>query len=317
MKADLSMNVRHIDLKGLGLLPRSLKKPTPFTLNASTEKDNTSLELHSGDLSLSLISNAPLMKFIKEATNFSSLLSQQIQKKKLNQQELSGAMPSVNVAFSAGKKNPLSEYLALSNISYHDASFNLVSSQTKGLQGDVSLHSFVADSMQLDTIRLAIQQDTAGIRLHAGVINNAANKQYVFQAYANGIVRNDNAELMLKYLNAKGQPGTNFGIRAQLEEEGVLFNIFPDEPLLFFRPFSVNKDNRIYISNDKRVSANLELQDKNGMGLFFHSVENAEAQQDLIAELRKIDLKEVVALFALFAGYRRHPFCQSRIYSKG
>ena len=293
MKADLSMNVRHIDLKGLGLLPRSLKKPTPFTLNASTEKDNTSLELHSGDLSLSLISTAPLMKFIKEATNFSSLLSQQIQKKKLNQQELSGAMPSVKVAFSAGKKNPLSEYLALSNISYHDASFNLVSSQTKGLQGDVSLHSFVADSMQLDTIRLAIQQDTAGIRLHAGVINNAANKQYVFQAYADGILRNDNAELMLKYFNAKGQLGTNFGIRAQLEEEGVLFNIFPDEPLLFFRPFSVNKDNRIYISNDKRVSANLELQDKNGMGLFFHSVENAEAQQDLIAELRKIDLKEV------------------------
>ena len=147
--------------------------------------------------------------------------------------------------------------------------------------------------MQLDTIRLAIQQDTAGIRLHAGVINNAANKQYVFQAYADGILRNDNAELMLKYFNAKGQLGTNFGIRAQLEEEGVLFNIFPDEPLLFFRPFSVNKDNRIYISNDKRVSANLELQDKNGMGLFFHSVENAEAQQDLIAELRKIDLKEV------------------------
>jgi len=294
MKADLSMNVRHIDLKGLGLIPRSLRKPTSFTLNASAEKDKTSLELHSGDLALSLNSAAPLNKFIKEVASFSSLLTQQIQKKKLNQQELSKAMPSARLALSAGKKNLLSEYLALSNIYYQNLLFNLVSSQADGLQGDASLYSFAADSVLLDTIRLTIKQDTAGIRLHAGVINNAANKQYVFQAYADGVVRNDNAELMLKYLNAKGQLGTNFGVRAQLEEKGVLFNIFPDEPLLFFRPFSVNKDNRIYVSNDKRVSANLELQDKNGMGLFVHSVENLEAQQDLLVELRNIDLKEVV-----------------------
>jgi hypothetical protein len=113
-KADLSMNVRHIDLKRLGFIPRSLRKPTPFMLIASTDKESTSFELHSGDLALSLKSTAPLETFIKEMTTFSSLLGKQIQKKRLNQQELREAMPSVRLVFTAGKRNPLSEYLALS-----------------------------------------------------------------------------------------------------------------------------------------------------------------------------------------------------------
>ena len=292
--ADLVMNVRHIDLKGLGVIPRSLRKPTPFTLIAFTDKAKTLVELHSGDLDLSLNSSAPLMNLIKETSDFSALLVKQIQAKKLNQQELRRVMPSARLLFSAGKKNPFNEYLALSNIYFSNASADLQSSQTSGLKGDISLSSLVADSILLDTVRFTIKQDTANIRVHAGIINNAANKQYVFQAYADGIVENDNVELMLKYLNAKGELGANLGIHAKLEENGFAFNIFPDEPLLFFRPFSVNKDNRIYIGKDKRVTANLELQDKKGMGLFIHSLENAEAQQDLLAELRNIDLKEVV-----------------------
>ena len=292
--ADLVMNVRHIDLKGLGLIPRSLRKPTPFTLIAFTDKAKTLVELHSGDLNLSLNSSAPLMNLIKEMSDFSTLLVKQIQAKKLNQQELRKKMPSAHLLFSAGKKNPFSEYLALSKIYFSNASADLHSSRTDGVQGDFSVYSFETDSVLLDTIRLTIKQDTAAIRMHAGIINNAANKQYVFQAYADGTVGNDNAELMLKYLNAKGELGANLGVRAKLEENGFAFNVFPDQPLLFFRPFTVNKDNRIFIGNDERITANLDLQDKNGMGLFIHSIDNPLTQQDLIAELRNIDLKEVV-----------------------
>jgi len=294
VKADLSMNVRHIDLKRLGFIPRSLRKPTPFTLIASTDKAHTSLELHSGDLAVSLNSTAPLMNFVKETSAFSSLLIKQMEQKRLNQQELRKKMPSAKLVFSAGRKNPFSEYLALSKIYFKSASADLQTSRLDGVQGHLLVNSFETDSVFLDTIRLAIRQDTAAIRLHAGIINNAANKQYVFQAYADGTVGNDNAELMLRYLNAKGQLGTNFGVRAKVEENGFAFNVFPDNPLLLFRPFSVNKDNRIFIGNDKRITANLDLQDKSGMGLFIHSMENPEAQQDLIAELRNLDLKEVV-----------------------
>ncbi|MBP1594213.1 MAG: hypothetical protein H6Q12_1231, partial [Bacteroidetes bacterium] len=293
-KAELTMYVRDIDLYRLRFINHPLKNPIAFTVNALTNSGETSLELHSGDLEFSLNSRIPLKNFIKEVTSFSTLLTKQIQNRKLNHQELSGAIPSAQLSFMAGKKNPLSEYLALSKISFQDASVNLNSTQKEGFTGGAHLHSLKIDSVLLDTVRLAIRQDTVGIHLHAGVINNKFNKQYVFQAYADGVVQDDNAEVMLKYLNAKGETGANLGVRAQLLEEGTLFNLFPDQPILLFRPFSLNKDNQIFIDKEKRVTANLDLQDKNGMGLFVHSVENAEAQQDIIGELRNLDLKEVV-----------------------
>ncbi|SHF84382.1 Family of unknown function [Bacteroides luti] len=293
-KSELTMYVRDIDLYRLRFIKHPLKDPIAFTVNASTNSGETSLELHSGDMELSLNSRIPIKNFIKEATNLSTIITKQIQQKRLNHQELSEAIPSAQFSFMAGKKNPLSEYLAFSKISFQDASVNLTSTQKEGLAGGAQLHSLQVDSVLLDTVRLAIRQDTAGIHLHAGVINNKFNKQYVFQAYADGVVQDDNAEVMLKYLNAKGETGADLGIRAQLEEGGVSYNLFPDQPILLFRPFKLNKDNRIFIDKENRVTANLDLQDKNGMGLFVHSVENAEAQQDIIGELRNLDLKEVV-----------------------
>lgn len=294
VEGDLAMDVRHVDLYRLGILPHPLKGPVTATLTGSVREGGTSLNLKSGDLELSFNGKAPLNQFIKETTRFSSLLAKQIQQKKLDQQMLRQAMPSTSLALSAGKLNPLSRYLVQSKISFHDLSLWMATSPVEGVKGLGSVHSLMVDSIRLDTVRLAIQQDTAGIRLHAGVINNAANKQYVFQSYADGIIRDDNAELLFRYLNSKGATGTLLGVRAQLQEEGVLFNLFPDTPTLLFRPFSLNQDNRIFVGNDKRVTANLELQDKNGMGLFVHSVDNFAAQQDLLAELRNLDLKEVV-----------------------
>ncbi|WP_353330288.1 translocation/assembly module TamB domain-containing protein [Bacteroides sedimenti] len=294
LEGDFAVNVHHVDLYHLGLLPHPLKEPVTAFLKGSAGKSGTSLNLKSGDMELYFESDGSVNQFVKEATLFSELLTKEIQQKRLDQKALREAMPSTRLLFSAGNANPLARYLALSKIYFHEMELRMGTSSAQGLHGVGSVRSVMADSIKLDTVRLIVRQDTAGIHLHAGVVNNASNKQYVFQSYVDGIIRNDNAELMLRYLNAKGETGALLGVRAHLQEEGLMVNLFPEKPTLLFRSFTLNRDNHIFIGNDKRISANLELQDKNGMGLFIHSVENVEAQQDLQAEIRNLDLKEVV-----------------------
>ncbi len=297
MEGDLSMNVQHINLQKLGFLDQPLKDPFAFTLDASIKKKDISLQLRAGDLKLSLASSVPIETFVKQVTVFSDVLMKQIKKKKLNQTELRKRLPATKLLFSAGRENPLSKLLSQSNISFQDASFNLTSSQASGLNGTALFRSLTVDSLVIDTVRFIIIQDSAGIHLRARMINNLANKQAGLKVYANVLIRNDNADLLLKYVNAKGETGTYLGVRARIEDKGISFRLFPDEPILVFRPFHLNKDNRIFIGDDKRITGNMELQDNNGVGIFIHSVENTQAQQDILAELRNINLKEIVQSF--------------------
>lgn len=40
--------------------------------------------------------------------------------------------------------------------------------------------------------------------------------------------------------------------------------VFPEHPTLVYRPFTVNKNNYIYLADNGRIHANLDLHDEQG-----------------------------------------------------
>ena len=76
------------------------------------------------------------------------------------------------------------------------------------------------DTLQLDTIYFTVKQDTTRMSLHGGVINGPKNPQIVFKSSFAGEIRNDDAELTLRYENAKGETGVLFGVNVRPLVEG-------------------------------------------------------------------------------------------------
>ena len=69
--------------------------------------------------------------------------------------------------------------------------------------------------------------------------------------------------------------------------------VFPEHPTLVYRPFTVNKNNYIYLADNGRIHANLDLHDEQGTGLsFYTNREDTIAKQDMTVELSRINLKE-------------------------
>lgn len=297
VEGDLSMNVRKADLYKMRLISKPLTVPVAFTLNASVRKDKTSLQVRSGDLHLSFMSATSLKSLVKEATLFSNVLMKQIKQKKFNQGVLRKSLPSSNITLSAGEKNMLSELLLQSKVHFQNISLDISSSRTKGLNGRMSFNSLGVDSLLFDTVSVILKQDSAALRFRAKFNHLAKNNHVAFQAYVNGLLGNNNASILMKYVDTKGEIGTNLGLSVRQEKEGYSFHLFPEQPILFFRTFRLNKDNRIYVGKDNRCVGNLDLQDKDGAGVFIHSANTMANQQDMIAEFRNINLKEVVNSF--------------------
>ncbi|MEG2515079.1 MAG: hypothetical protein RSA92_07060, partial [Bacteroidaceae bacterium] len=255
--------------------------------NAATDKDSTFAYLQAGDLKLAFKSKEGIERLLKETSSFGEDLMSQLKERRIDQNELKQRLPGVRLRLTAGRNNPLSNYLAMSNISFKELLIDLSTTTGKGLSGDAHIYSMGLDSLQLDVIRLEISQDTTGVKFSGNVENNPDNKQVVFESWIEGGITEHGGELMFTYLNDKGETGVLLGLRAALRPNGVAFRFFPENPTIVFRPFHLNKDNYIFIGNDNRVSANLEMLDDKGTGLKFYSLPDTTALQDIGVELRR------------------------------
>ena len=276
------------------ITPKKSVRTKDLLFSASTDRDSTTADIHAGDLDIQMQARGGIDPLIRESSRFAALLMKQIAEKKIDQNELRRLLPGTCLRVSAGRDNPLSNYLAVSGIGFGDFLFDLDTSPEKGMNADAHLYSLRMDSLQLDTIRLAVRQDTSAVRISAGITNAPGNKQFVFTARADVDIYEDSAELMLRYLNGKGETGVELGIRAALKEDGIEFRLFPDHPTLVFRPFTVNPNNYVFVGSDKHVRADVQLFDKRGTGLKIYSLEDPEALQDIAVELRHVDLAEVM-----------------------
>lgn len=294
-KAQAKVDVTKLNLLELGLIADTLKKPVSFHLDANIGKDTVNVVLNSGDLKFRLRSRGPLETLLSESTAFVDVLNKQIEERRLDHADLRRALPSAAITLNAGTDNPLYYYMALQNIKYNELRVGFVATPRIGINGRAAIHQLKVDTLQLDTVYFSIKQDTALMAMRSGVINGPNNPQFVFNASLTGEVRSEDAELTLKFNDGKGRTGVLLGVNARPENDGVSFKLIPEEPTVAFRKFNFNGHNTVFVKNNYRVLADVEMLDSIGMGLRVKSLEEADSTylQNLDIEIRAIELAEI------------------------
>lgn len=294
-QAKALVDVSYLNLYELGLIPDTLKKPVALHLNANLGKDTVNVVLNSGDLKFRLRSRGPLETLLKESTGFVDVLNRQIEEKRLDHAALREALPSAAIILTSGMDNPLNHYLALQNIKYTDLNVGFVATPRIGINGRAAIHALKMDTLQLDTVYFSIKQDTALMALRSGVINGPKNPQFVFNASLAGEVRSEDAELTLRFNDGHGKTGVLLGVNIRPEEDGMLFKLIPEKPTLAFHKFDFKGHNTVFVKDNYRVLADVEMLDSIGMGLRVKSLEEADSTylQNLDIEIRAIDLAEI------------------------
>ena len=274
----------------------TLFRPDDLTLDVLTRRDTTYARVDCGDFHLDMNGRGGYKKMLSQAENFSKELTNQMKDKHFDQMLLRDKLPDANIYLTSGRENFFVNLIQEQGYSFDNLLVDMRSSHVNGLNGHIAVDHLIADSIQLDSINFAILTDSTGFKYNARVRNGPDNPQYCFDAYVDGSILEQGADANVKLYDKDNRLAFDLGAVASIEQNGVMMHLTRDNPILGYIPFTANKDNYVYLGDDKRLSADLKLKSDDGMLIqVYTNDDNREALQDLTLTVGKLDLARIVA----------------------
>lgn len=257
----------------------------------ATNHDTTTAFASAGDLQLKLGAGGTVDRLTKEASRFATELGKQLKQYKLDQNKLKAMLPSMDLYLSAGRDNPVYNIARLKGYSFSSAYLNLQTNPHEGMLGDMRVGAMNVGALLLDTIDTHIFQDSTGVQLRGMVKNNKKNPNPL-EVKLKSYLMQSGAGVELTYYDSDGERGVDIGLQAMLQDKGVNVHLYPQHPVIAYRGFTVNKDNYIFLGNDKSIRANVDLLADDGTGLKIYG-EPKDSANDVTVSVNQLNLTEL------------------------
>lgn len=274
----------------------SVFRPKDLSLNLLAHTDTTYADVRAGDFFLNLTACDGYEMLMKKGQEFMALAEQQLQRRHLDQDSLKMLLPRMSLNLSSGKDNPVCNYLLTQGYAYNEFKLQMNADPEVGLNGGGHLYALNMGGMTLDTLQMHVYQDSTGVKMDGRVRNGPKNKQFVFDSRLNAYLHSNGGGVNLIYLDDKGKKGVDVGLRADVLDNGVRMVFSQSQPIIAYRSFSINKDNYIFMGNDRRVEADVDMLADDGTGVKIYSTPNPEALQDVSVALHHLNLGELTSV---------------------
>ena len=268
-----------------------------MSVNLFTNRDTTHANLVCGDLALQMNSKGGYAYILNRGMGFWKELQHQLATKHLNEARLRERLPLANINLQSGRQNIFMRVLRKYGYSVGEMSADLHSSPVAGLNGYLNVNQLVADSVLIDTVRLALKSDADQIAYSVQVRNNKKNPQYVFNALLNGALEERGTYIKAQIYDENNKLGIGMGVRATMEDKGIRLSLMDREAVLGYKQFTVNDSNYVFMGDDRRVRADLRLRSTDGTGIqLATNNENEEALQDITLSLNRLNLEKLFSV---------------------
>ncbi len=276
---------------------KPLKEFSAYANVAGRKNGTLSAQVKTGDFDLGIHGKNGIERLIRQAEELAQRIQRQIQGRNLKIEEVKESLPDVTLMLNAGADNLIAEYLREeANLRWESVDMMMDISPLSGMNGYASVHGLQTDTLELDTIRLNVRQDSSVIHYQTIVSNAPDTQKPAFKASLEGEVCDTMGSALLIFHNDKGEKGVDIGVKAMPKRDGLHLTLFPEHPTIGFRPFTLDEDNYVFLSDSGRIAANINILDQAGMGLRLYSTPNEEALQDLTIDLKQLNLEEILKL---------------------
>lgn len=326
--AVLDAQLSRMDLLGLGLTADTLQTGGHFRVNATASKDFKSVEADgslydvyvmtavqgfnppdldfafamtpdstwaralSGDLNLAFGTRGDLNRLLPRLSRLSSLAMEQFERRELDQEALKRELPPMDLHLAAGPRNPASNFLRMKGCAFRSAYIDLHAHPENGLSGEARMGAFSTGAILLDTVHLAVSQDTTGVQLDGFVKNYTKKNPTKFDARMHAYLLAKGAGVETQFYDSDGEKGVDLGLRADIVPGGLNIVLYPENPVLAYRSFTINKDNYVFLGKNRQVRANIDLLADDGTGLQLYS--NAtDSVNDITLSVNDVNLGEL------------------------
>lgn len=294
--ANTDLNKRHsarIKIDNIKLMtPKKTFATKDLNLGVNMTEDSLRSYINSGDMTMLLRTTGGIDLISERFTEIADMAEKQWKSREMNLDTIRRMLPETTFRIFAGDDNPFANTLEMRNIGFKKLYVSFGTSPDEGINSKAYMYGLHTDSLQLDTIRFDISQDTAGIILAGGIKANKTKRQEAFDISFDGGIFKNSAGIIAKYDNEKRETGALIGMQAVLRENGISLHLLPEKPVLVYREFKLNEDNYIFLEDKGKIYANMRLWDNNGTGLHIFSVPDSTVLQDITMSVNKLDIGE-------------------------
>ncbi len=272
-------------------------RPDDIVTDVLTRRDTTHAVVDCGDFHLDMDASGGYKQLMKVGDHLISEVKNQLREKHIDQMALRERFPVARIDLQTGSDNFFSRMLERQGYLFEKADIHMTTSPRDGLNGQIKMLSLMADSIQLDTLRLNFVSDSTNITFNGQVRNNVKNPQFVFNTLFDGFLMERGAGVNVRYYDAQDKLGVRLGAEAAMEENGIRLHLKSKDAVIAYRDAHINEDNYVFLADNRRVSANLDILAEDGTGVKLYSNDdNEEALQDLTLSLNRLNLEEIISV---------------------
>lgn len=265
-------------------------------INADVFADSVSVKstISNNDLSLNFMSSSSLDTLLIRFTKASEIFAEQTSKKIFDITDISRQLPEFGLKVKMGNRNIVQQYLANDNIQFKEFNFN--ASNDSVLSIDAYVNSFNINKIRLDTITFTANEQNKNLfyKLHVGNRKGTIDQF----AYSNltGSINKNKLTALFNQQNISMETGFNIGISAELSDSAVRASLFPENPIIGYKPWAINKDNYIEYNFNRHFDANLSLRNDSSYVSLYTKHISSDKQEDIILKISGIQIAEWLTL---------------------
>lgn len=260
----------------------------------ATSRDTTTANISAGDLRLRLGAKGDIPHLGTHLARFANELQKEAKTYNIDQEKLKTYLPVMAFYLDAGRDNPLYNIARMKGYSFSSAYINLNTDPHVGMTGDARMGALNVGALLLDTIDTHIFQDSTGVQMR-GLVKNGKENPNPLEVRMRSYVMRSGAGIELSYYDSEGERGVDVGLQAALVDGGMNIHLYPENPVLAYRNFKVNKNNYIFLGKDNSIRADVDLLADDGTGLKIYG-EPKDSVNDLTVSVNQVNLGELSAV---------------------
>lgn len=257
----------------------------------ATSRDTTTANISAGDLRLRLGAKGDIPHLGTHLARFANELQKEAKTYNIDQERLKTFLPVMAFYLDAGRDNPLYNIARMKGYSFSSAYVNLNTDPNVGMTGDARMGALNVGALLLDTIDTHIFQDSTGVQMR-GLVKNGKKNPNPLEVRMRSYVMRSGAGIELSYYDSEGERGVDVGLQAALVDGGLNIHLYPENPVLAYRNFKVNKNNYIFLGKDNSIRADVDLLADDGTGLKIYG-EPKDSVNDLTVSVNQVNLGEL------------------------
>ncbi|MDD6209691.1 MAG: translocation/assembly module TamB domain-containing protein [Bacteroidales bacterium] len=269
------------------------------TLDISGGRESVELALRSGDMSLNFSSFVGLDSLMNGITKSSELISAQMEKGDINMEEVQLYLPPFSLDVEAAKNNIVNNFLKIQGVKFNNLSIESSSVKDRPFKIRMLINKLSSQGIILDTVLIGARQQEKQLDYFFRLANAAGNMDNMALMTLYGNVAENKLKLNCRQRDRNGRQGFNFGCNVTLLDSAVTLNLFPENPILGFDEWSVNKDNFFTYQFNRELYADIHLANKEQRVVVESAVMPDSVKGIVHLDIAGIDIDTTLSVFPL------------------